>query len=260
MKELCIIAKNKETYFIKRLTEEVRELTLFDPWSDFILPEASLYLVRTTGVYKSDLDLLMLKGLDPVVNSYKSLVTFRSKKTQYLWLEENNFSCLPFVSLKDTDPLVPEKFTVLYPEVVVKPDVGQGGWGIEVLKRDTLKSWMKKHDQNYLLQPYIKGARELRYFFLKGHDPIVLERKAKSGMSANFKQGGEAKLSKIPDEFGPELQRLVDLSGAHYGAIDLFIHDGRLLILELNTVPGIEQLEVVSGLNVAKNLVRSFSL
>ncbi len=259
MNKLCIIAKNKETYFVKRLTEEVGEVAVFDPWSDYLLPEASLYLVRTTGVYKSDLDLMMIKTLPKVVNSYKSLQLFRTKKSQYLWFEENNIPCLPFVSLKDADPLVPEKFTVLYPEVVVKPDIGQGGWGIEVLKRETLRAWMKKHDQDYLLQPYIKGAQEFRYFFLKGLDPIVLERKAKTGISANFKQSGLAGLSKIPQEHESQIQRLIDLSGAHYGAIDLFIHDGELLILELNTVPGIEQLEQVSGLNVAQNLLKSLS-
>jgi hypothetical protein len=43
--------------------------------------------------------------------------------------------------------------------MVVKPNFGQGGWGIEVLTRDTLLGWLKKkkkmQDEDYLIQPLI---------------------------------------------------------------------------------------------------------
>lgn len=258
MNKFCIFAKNKETYFIKRLIEEVGDVKLFDPWSDVDLPEAETYIARTTGVYHSDLDLLMLKSLPKVINSHESLKRFRSKSSQFLWMEEHGFSILPWLSLKANDALTAEKFTVLYPEVVVKPDIGQGGWGLEVLYRKTIKSWINKHDPDYLIQPFIKDATELRYFFIKGQDPIVLKRTSKSGIAANFRREGAAELAELPGKFQEELLRLVKLSGAHYGAIDLFIDHGRLYILELNTVPGIEQLEKVSGLNVIKLLLPSF--
>lgn len=258
MNKVCVIAKNKETHFIKRLIEEVGEgVALFDPWSDIEFPEAELYVARTTGIHKSDLDLMIMKSLKKVMNPPEALKLFRSKVTQFHWMEENDLPILPWVSLKASDPHLPEKFTVLYPEVVVKPEIGQGGWGVEVLTRDTLKSWRRKHDPDYLLQPFIKNATELRYFFIKGEDPIVLKRKAKTGIAANFKNQGEAEVSTLPEEFSPVLQKLVNLSGAHYGAVDLFIDDGRLYILELNTVPGIEQLEKVTGINIMSKLLKS---
>lgn len=260
MNKFCAIAKNKETYFIKRLMEEVgNRLSLFDPWSDLELPEAQIYLARTTGVYKSDLDLLMLKNLPQVVNSSQSLQLFRSKSSQFHWMENLNFPILPWLSLKEQDDLMAEKFTVLYPEIVVKPDIGQAGWGVEVLRRETLRTWIKRHDRNYLIQPFIKDAVELRYFFIKGKVPLVLERSARSGITANFKQSGEAHLSFLPKEFQSEIDRLITLSGAHYGAIDLFIDHDRLYILELNTVPGIEQLEKVTKLNVMQLILGSLT-
>lgn len=259
MNKVCVIAKNKETHFIKRLIDEVGEagVALFDPWSDLEFPSAEIYIGRTTGIHKSDLDLLMMKPLKTVINPPDALRRFRSKISQFRWMEDNDFPILPWVSLKETDELTVEKFTVLYPEVVVKPDIGQGGWGVEALTRDKLRTWFKKHDKDYLFQPFIKDAQELRYFFIKGEAPIVLKRKAKTGIAANFKNQGEAELSTLPAEFTPTIERLVNLSGAHYGAIDLFVDQDRLSILELNTVPGIEQLEKVSGLNIMSKLLKS---
>lgn len=257
MNKICVIAKNKETHFIKRLIEEVGDVALFDPWSDIEFPQASIYIGRTTGIHKSDLDLMMMKSLPKLINPHDTLKRFRTKISQFQFMEEHDIPILPWVSIKNSDALIPEKFTVLYPEVVVKPDIGQGGWGVEVLTRDTLKSWMKKHDKDYLLQPFIKNATELRYFFVQGQDPIVLKRKAKSGIAANFKNQGEAEVSALPDEFTPAIEKLINLSGAYYGAIDLFIDNGQLYVLELNTVPGIEQLEKVTGQNIISKLLKN---
>jgi glutathione synthase/RimK-type ligase-like ATP-grasp enzyme len=262
MNKLCIIAKNKKTYFINRLIEEVGNgVVVFDPWSDIEFHQAENYIVRTTGVYHSNLDLMMIKGLpsQQVYNSHESLQRFRSKHNQYSWFELVDVPILPWISLNSNDLVTLEKFSVLYPEMVVKPHVGQGGWGIEVLKREDLRRWFKKEDKNYLLQPFIKGAAEFRYFFLKDSAPIVLKRNASTGIAANFQKEGSAEVSELPVEFVPEIERLISLSGAHYGAIDLLIDHGRMYVLELNTVPGIEQLEKVSQTNVMKAFLSSLA-
>ena len=263
MNKLCVVAKNKETYFIKRLIEEVGEgVALFDPWTDFMLPEAELYLARTSGVYKNDLDLMILNSLpeEKVINPLRALKRFRSKSSQYQWFDEENHPALPWMALKNADPLNVEKFFRLYPEVLVKPDVGQGGWGIEVFRWEAFSGWWKKKkkegDLDYLIQPFKKDATEYRYFFLKGADPIVLERKAKSGVGANFKREGEATLSKFPTEHQTQLDRVINESGVTYGALDILVDNYGMYVLELNTVPRVEQLEKVSQINVLKLILR----
>jgi glutathione synthase/RimK-type ligase-like ATP-grasp enzyme len=263
MNKFCVIAKNKNTYFIKRLIEKVGQMPVFDPWSDHDFPVAEKYIVRTTGIYRNDLDLMMIKAQAPekVVNSYNVLNRFRTKTSQYYWFEDNNFSSLPWIPVKGTDLVTIEKFFRLYPEAVVKPVAGQGGWGIEVLTWDKFKSWKKKKgtDEDYLLQPFIKNATELRYFFIKGQDPIVMERSAKTGIAANFQRQGSATLTNLPEEYRAEVEMVIQKSGAHYGALDLLIKDGVLSILELNSVPGIEQLEKVSGQNVIQKFLTSLN-
>lgn len=261
MNKICIIAKNKSTYFIKRLIEEVgeSEVALFDPWSDVLLPEAQTYIVRSTGIYGNDLDLLFAKTLpaEKVINPFPVLERFRTKDTQYFWFEDNDVPALPWIYVKGSDLITIEKFFRLYPELIVKPLRGQGGWGIEALTWNSFKTWKKNKgkDEDYLLQPFIKNAVEYRYFFLEGSSPVVLERKSKSGIAANFQRQGEATQTQLPAEFQATIDDLIHKSGALYGAIDLIVQHGRPYVLELNSVPGIEQLELVSGRNIMKDIL-----
>lgn len=261
MNKICIIAKNKKTYFITKLIEKVgKEVVLFDPWTDMLLPEADKYVVRTTGVYGTDLDLLILNTLpsEKILNPLETLKIFRTKNTQYSWFEDNDLPILPWISLQDTNLITVEKFFRLYPFCVVKPLVGQGGWGVETLTWESFRTWKKKkgNDTSYLLQPLVRDAKEFRYFFMKNRGALILERKAKSGIVANFQRGGEAVLSSLPEEFKNKLDRIVSLSGAQYGAIDLFIDEKGMNILELNTVPGFEQIEKISEQDLVEDFIK----
>lgn len=260
MKRIAVIAKNKETYFIKRLMEEVGEVKLFDPWSDIDFPDADVYIMRTTGVYNSDLDLMIAKSVPApkLVNPYQVLKLFRDKKSQYVWFEENDIQCPPWISLSGQSDVTVEKFFRLYPFCVSKPIVGQGGWGIELLTWDSFRQWKKKkgHDESWILQAFIRDALEFRVFFIKGEDFIVLKRSATTGVTANFRTQGKATLEKFPDEHLDELKKLITLSGASYGAVDCLILDGRCYFLELNSVPGIEQVENLSGQNFIKKILK----
>ena len=261
MNKLAIVTKNPQTYFVKRLIEEVgHSVVLFNPWQDALFPQADQYLVRTTGVYGSDLDLFMLQSLEEnqVINPLSSLRRFRSKMSQYLWFEENNFPVSPWISLKNADLLTVEKFFRLYPDAIVKPNIGQGGWGVQSLKWESFRPWWKKKkgiDDDYLLQAHVKGATELRYFFITDEFSFVLERSAKSGIAANYTLQGSATVSALPSRFQGMIEQLIYQSGAKYGALDLLIQEDRLTILELNSVPGIEQLETLSGLNIIRKLL-----
>jgi glutathione synthase/RimK-type ligase-like ATP-grasp enzyme len=261
MNKLVVVTKNKDTYFIKRLTEEVRDSALFfNPWQDFVLPESEKYLVRTTGVYGSDLDLHFLSTLPShsIINPLSSLKLFRSKLTQYQWLEDKGFKSPEWINLKDGDDLEAEKFFRLFPFAIVKPQIGQGGWGIEGLDWPNFKTWWKNRkgrDEDYLLQRFLPNVRELRLFFIRDHFSLVLERKSKSSIAANFKKQGSAVPSKIPEEFQLKVGQLLMATGLDYGAIDFLIDGDQIYVIDINCVPGIEQLEAISGENIMRKLL-----
>ncbi len=256
MNKLCVFSTNVKTYFMTRLINEVGQgLVIYNPRVDESLPEAKAVLVRTSGTFQDDHDLLELtkQRQTNIFNPIETLKIFRSKASQYEFFEQNKFSHLPWKKI--SDPLKLPEWTE---RVVVKPNRGQGGWGVRVLEKDDLYDWWLKQknlgDLDYLLQPFMLEHQEFRVFFC-GPTRITLKRKNASSVAANFNSGGDAERSSLPAMFLPEIERLIKLSGAIYGAIDLFIKDQQLIILELNTVPGIEQLEKVSGANIIQLLL-----
>ena len=141
--------------------------------------------------------------------------------------------------------------------VLVKPDVGQGGWGIKIVSREQWPSWFKnQRDMSYVVQPYLKDCLEWRVFFIQ--DELVSLKRKGAGVAANFKQGGEAVSISLPFEIEKEVRRLIQVSGAFYGGIDILQDQKGFYFLELNAVPGIEQAEKVSNINLMSRLSAKF--
>lgn len=259
MNKYCVIARNVKTYFIKRLSEEVGEsLVYFNPWSQDILPSASVYLFRSSAVYGDDQDLKSLASVPSsakIINPPASLSSFRDKLHQYSRSLGQPFQSIPWINLQGAHLAEAEKFIQLHGDVVVKPHRGQQGWGVEKLDRHRLQAWWERRsDDEYLLQKFISGE-EYRLFFIK--DSFFLLRRSGDGGVANFALGGEAELALIPPQLREMGRVCIKNSGALYGAIDLIYSKGEYHFLELNLSPGIEQLEKVTGENIIRLLLDS---
>jgi len=95
----------------------------------------------------------------------------------------------------------------------------------------------------------------LRCFFIKDDLKITLERKSKTSIDANFKKQGNASLVELPTHLVSVIEKIIDLSGLYYGAIDLLVEGDEIYFLDINAVPGIEQLEAVSHQNIMRKLL-----
>ena len=252
MNKILVVAKNPETYFIKRLIDEVGNdrVVLYNPWKDPAPMGFTQILFRSSGVYHSDVDLAFARTLNtPIMNPLSSLETFRSKSSQYRFFAQEGHPSLPWWWL--------EKWSAVesIQQYLVKPDRGQGGWGIEVLSARELLSWrerqLSKGDASWIVQPFVQ-APEYRVFFM-GEERFTLKRTPNPNhLVANFAQEGEAELVTMPEPMRATVERLIRASGAFYGAIDLLETPAGPQFLELNVVPGIEQLEKITGLNIMK--------
>lgn len=248
MNKLCVVARNRETYFAKRLTEEVRDILFWNPWEEKLLPDADKYLVRTSGVYGDDRDLESLrKTKKMVLNPVSAHELLRDKAQQFRFLERKGFHLIPWKTLDDRGEFLPEK-------ILIKPIRGQGGWGIRVMNREEFLLWESlTTDRSWIIQPFLENVKELRLFFC-GDEEILFKRTGE--MAANFNQGGSAQLIPMPGSLGELGEEIRMITGLSYGAVDLFeTQDGQHLILEINPVPGVEQLEKVSGLNIVRKVV-----
>lgn len=253
MNKLLVVAKNPETYFIKRLIKEVGQsgLLLFNPWKDGLPTDFDRVLFRSSGIYHSDKDLDFVRHCGkPVLNPVSSLELFRSKSSQYQFFAKRSHPFIPWQHLKD--------FTGGEGWFLVKPDVGQGGWGIQVLTSSQMltfkQSKLISQDTAWLVQPYVE-ANEYRVFFM-GDERYTLKRLPQEGKAAaNFSQEGEAEVVSMPAHFKDMIEKLIKDSGAYYGAIDLLDPDSGPVILEVNVVPGIQQLEQLTHLNIVSRLL-----
>jgi glutathione synthase/RimK-type ligase-like ATP-grasp enzyme len=264
MNKLWVLAKNFNTYFIQRLIDEVGEVTCFNPW-DEPPPAAAqgVVLVRSSGVYRSDLDLEVIEqhfSHCRVLNPLSILKTFRSKPRQYQALESLGLKILPWLDLQSATRQNLSEFIQLTgrQKFVLKPHRGQGGWGIRVLTGSETGPWLQQSsDREYLLQPYLEHAPEWRVFFHPDQPELCLRRKGT--MAANFAQGGTAEVSRTPRELQHLVQELRS-QGFAYGAVDALEWEGQFWPIDINATPGVEQLEAVTGQNIVRALVRSLRL
>lgn len=253
MNKLLVVAKNPETYFIKRLIKEVGQggVQLFNPWKDETPTGFDRVLFRSSGIYHSDRDLDFVRHCaHPVLNPVPSLELFRAKSTQYQFFQNHFHPFIPWQHLRD--------FTGGEGWFLVKPDIGQGGWGIQVLTPSQMLTFKQQKlaagDASWLVQPYVE-ATEYRVFFM-GADRYTLKRLPTSGKAtANFSQEGQAEVVTMPAHFREMIEKLIKDSGAYYGAIDLLDPDPGPVVLEVNVVPGIEQLEQLTHLNIVSRLL-----
>ncbi len=251
MNKMTVVTRNRETYFMKRLTEEVGELDCWNPWEDTRVPDASAFLIRTSGVYGDDRDLnLLRKSQTNIINPVESHALLRDKAMQFQFLEKKGFHVIPWRPLDHRGDFLPEK-------ILIKPVRGQGGWGIRTMDQKSFLDWEKEtKDRSWIVQPYLENVKEFRLFYC-GQEEILLQRRG--AVAANFTQGGSAVVVPIPkalSEFGEEIRML---TGTFYGAVDFFeTQTGEHLILEINPVPGVEQLERVTGQNIIRKVLSLF--
>lgn len=264
MNKLVILAKNSKTYFIHRLMEEADDgqVQLLNPWEIARIDSTSdPVLVRTTSIHGSDDDLNFIKNNSlNTIPSLHALKTLRTKPLQFDYFNNMSLPFVPWISLQNASEEVIHEFSKLHPgPLLIKPHRGQGGWGVRVFENaDNLIEWMNSTtDHEYLLQPYLGDHKELRIFFM-GSEYICLER-IKKGVAANFKQEGEAKVVDAPLELKEIVEKMARDLDLVYSAADFLISKNGPYLLEMNLVPGIEQLEAVTGRNIAKNLIKIFT-
>jgi ribosomal protein S6--L-glutamate ligase len=107
---------------------------------------------------------------------------------------------------------------------------------------------------NILVQEFVKeaGGMDIRCFVVGGKVVAAMQRKAPQGeFRSNLHQGGSASLIKITPE---ERQIAIDsarIMGLNVCGVDLIRSDRGPLVMEVNSSPGLEGIEAVTGKNVA---------
>ncbi len=154
-------------------------------------------------------------------------------------------------------------FDVLGGDVVVKPLFGSEGRGLLRIGDKEL-AWRTFHALErlgsilYLQRVVRHPGHDLRVFVLRGSVLGAMRRHASAGeWRANVSLGGRAESCRLD----PEAERLALAAaravGAEIAGVDL-IHDldrGRLVVIEVNAVPGWRALASVTGIDIAAEIL-----
>lgn len=140
---------------------------------------------------------------------------------------------------------------------------GQRGVGVHFLAtEDELLKWCetlwRMGDQDFLIQPRVAPGPEYRITLLGQKVWAVLERSSAKAL-ANFAQGGEARelpLAEWPVELKRLIEQITARPVAHVLSLDVLKSAHGPVISDINTVPGFEQLEAVTGRNFAGDLLK----
>jgi RimK family alpha-L-glutamate ligase len=282
--KITVLTSKIDLYSNRRFQEEAEAQSLafefLDPKRIFldissiepILKEQSIVFHRTTGVGYDDIDLTISKLLEfqgnSVVNPPQILALLRSKADQAVLLNRLGLTALPSYILRG--PLSEETVQVLEnlssdQQYILKMERGNSGIGVNLIRgKDALigllETFHGMRDQKFIIQPYISKAKEWRLFYINNELQIALERSSKEeDYRANFRHGN-AKLipnNKIPDSISRPCQKLAQNLNSLYFSIDLLETSEKVAILDVNLVPGLEQIEKFSPFNLTQKILNT---
>lgn len=144
-------------------------------------------------------------------------------------------------------------------KLVIKPLFGSQGIGVHLLDSDTGLI----HDENfagvYYLQSFIdcgdKDSFDIRVFVINGKAIAAMTRRSKSWIT-NRAQGAQCEPLKLDVELCQLSEAAVKAVGIDYGGVDLIPDtNGRLQVIEVNSIPAWWGLQRVTDFNIASSLI-----
>ena len=148
---------------------------------------------------------------------------------------------------------------------MVRGNQGIGVNYIEGLKslKSLLETFYAIKDQRFIIQPFIEHFKEWRLFIIKGEVIATVEKAitTQDDFRGNSKRSSGKLIKKLP----PALEELAleSFNNSHldYAGIDILESSkGEYLILEINAIPGFKQVEELSKINIAKELISTILL
>lgn len=275
---LGVICPNSKLFSVTRLLSESTALglksTLINPYLgpiDMVLEDMdfakTLIFHRTTGVHKDDRDieiarLAQSKGAK-IVNSPEEFLPHRNKLSSYNFLKTSNLPLVPTLSLRGKPKMLwleefiekNKDYFETNSDFILKPEVGNRGIGVNKISgTKELYSWLETFwalkDQSFIIQPFLDYEYELRFLHLGKNDFRLFKK-----INNKFLQLKDAQIS---EDLLALAKKAFVSSKLSYGAVDILVGGREPIILEVNSIPGIEKAEAATSENLAKLLIQNF--
>jgi ribosomal protein S6--L-glutamate ligase len=148
--------------------------------------------------------------------------------------------------------------------LIVKLLEGTQGRGVVLAETkkaaESVINTFKSLNANLLVQEFIKEARgkNLRCFVIGGKVVAAIQREAAPGdFRANLHLGGSASIAKITPEEKALALKSVKVLGLKVAGVDIIRSKNGPLLLEVNSTPGLEGIELATGKDIAGMMISS---
>jgi ribosomal protein S6--L-glutamate ligase len=147
--------------------------------------------------------------------------------------------------------------------VVIKLLEGTQGVGVVLAEtrkaaRSVIEAFLnlKAH---FIVQEYIKEAQGADIRCLVIDDEVVasMQRTAPPGeFRSNLHRGGRAEMVEITEEERQMAIRCTKIMGLNIAGVDLIRSERGPLVMEVNSSPGLEGIETITGIDIAAKIIR----
>ncbi|MDD3449594.1 MAG: 30S ribosomal protein S6--L-glutamate ligase [Gammaproteobacteria bacterium] len=282
--KIAILSRNRQLYSTRRLVEAGQarghEMVVLDP----LRCQVDVASQRPGVHYRGE----QLEGFDAVIPRIGASITFyglavlrqfevmgvyplnesvaigRSRdKLRSLQLLARKGIGLPVTgfahSVDDTQALID---LVGGAPLVVKLLEGTQGKGVVLAETDkaaeSLIDAFRELDANFLVQEFIKeaGGADIRCFVIGDRVVAAMKRQAKEGeFRSNLHRGGSAALVRLTPAERSAAARAAKIVGLNVAGVDILRSNHGPLVMEVNSSPGLEGIEMATGKDVADQII-----
>jgi ribosomal protein S6--L-glutamate ligase len=210
-----------------------------------------------------------------VLRQFEMMGTFPLNESQAIARSRDKLRCLQILSREEVG--MPETAYARQPgdvekvlevvggaPVVIKLLEGTQGKGVVLAETASAATSVIEafHDleQNILVQRFIKesSGRDVRAFVVGRRVVAAMERRnSKPGeFRSNIHRGGQGFPIKLTREYRQTAIRAASAIGLDVAGVDMLISNEGPMIMEVNSSPGLEGIETVTGIDVATSIIR----
>ena len=225
---------------------------------DVVIPRLSAATARYGGEVVSHFEWIGI----PVVNTAEAIAAARNKFSSLRILAQHGLPIPPSLTVGSATYLQDSAKDIGDYPYIIKPFYGTHGIGVMLLDTptsltSTVEAMCDLH-RDYIIQSFIAEAAgvDIRILVVGGNVVAAMKRSAVSGeFRANIHQGANGAKIKLTDEYKDIAIAAANALQLDIAGVDLMQTKNGPVILEVNQSPGFEELEAVSGVDIAKTMI-----
>jgi [lysine-biosynthesis-protein LysW]--L-2-aminoadipate ligase len=228
------------------------------------LPLAGAYLIRSRSFVRGPLIAASIAAAADdrsVINSATVIDLCSNKVSALARLRQAGLATVPYRLVLTRADLGIALDSVGCP-LVLKPVYGGLGRRVMLVREravaDSMYDYVEHYGQNFdralIAQPYLDGASDVRVLAIDGAAVAAMERIPTGDWRANVELGAAAEAIEVDAQIAQLTAAVGEQIGARIFGLDLFRHDGRLLIGEVNHSPLFRGVVDATGIDVAARI------